>query len=146
MITSYIQVYLSKHCFIFFAQNLGQLFQSRDILPTLTKLVNKTGKFYLTMMMPRHGNAFCITGPLCGESTGRQLIPLTKDQQYRAWIFFFYYFVGSLNMLLKKIIKPSMAGASWCSCDITKDQIFEFQWYNNAYHIIWYRWDSARKT
>ena len=31
------------------------------------------------LMMSRHGNAFCITNPLCGESTGHQWILLHDD-------------------------------------------------------------------
>ena len=45
-----------------------------------------------SMMMSWHGKAFCITGPLWGESTGEstglQWIPLTKSELYGALIFF----------------------------------------------------------
>ena len=34
-----------------------------------------------SMMASSHGNAFRITGPLWGESTGHRWIPRTKDQK-----------------------------------------------------------------
>ena len=39
------------------------------------------------MMTSWHGNALHITGPLWGESTGHQWIPLTKGQQCGSLIF-----------------------------------------------------------
>ena len=40
------------------------------------------------MMMSSNGNSFHITGPFnCGESTGHQRIPLTKDSDAELWCF-----------------------------------------------------------
>ena len=38
------------------------------------------------MMKSSNGNNFCITGHLCGEFTGHQWIPLTKDAEL--WCFY----------------------------------------------------------
>ena len=41
------------------------------------------------MMTPSNGNIFRIAGPLWGESTGHQLILLTKASDAELWCFFF---------------------------------------------------------
>ena len=51
---------------------------------------------WFSMKMSCHGDAVCITGPLWGESTGHQWIPLTKGQLCRT---FDIFFVVSLNEL-----------------------------------------------
>ena len=39
------------------------------------------------MMTPSNGNIFRVTGPLWGESTGHQWIPLTKASDVELWCF-----------------------------------------------------------
>ena len=39
------------------------------------------------MMISRHGNDFCITGPLWGESIADRWIPLSNGQSYGALMF-----------------------------------------------------------
>ena len=41
----------------------------------------------LGMMMSSNGNIFHVTGPLCGEFTGDQCIPLTKASDAELWCF-----------------------------------------------------------
>ena len=38
-------------------------------------------------MTSSNGNIFCVTGPLCGEFTGHQRIPLTKTSDAELWCF-----------------------------------------------------------
>ena len=37
------------------------------------------------MMTSSNGNFFCVTGPLCGEFTGRRWIPLIKASDAELW-------------------------------------------------------------
>ena len=67
------------------------------------------------MMMWWHGNTFCITGPLWGESTGRWWNLITKGQLYGAW----YFLVVSLNRLLNKQSSCWCFEMPWHSCDVT---------------------------
>ena len=39
------------------------------------------------MMTSSNGNIFRVTGPLCGEFTGHQWIPLTKGSDTKLWCF-----------------------------------------------------------
>ena len=39
------------------------------------------------MMTSSSGNNFCVDGPLCGEFTGHQWIPLTKASDAELWCF-----------------------------------------------------------
>ena len=39
------------------------------------------------IMTSSNGNIFCVTGPLCGEFTGHQWIPLTKASDAELWCF-----------------------------------------------------------
>ena len=39
------------------------------------------------MMTSSNGNIFRVTGPLCGEFTGHQWIPLTKASDVELWCF-----------------------------------------------------------
>ena len=77
----------------------------------------------LDMMIAWHGNIFCITGPLWGESTGHRWIPLTKGQWYRKrpiirnCIVFFA--VSLLNNLLNKQFSCWWSEIQWHLCDIT---------------------------
>ena len=55
----------------------------------LCKLGQNHGCWYpgsLTVMMSWHGNSFCVTGPLWGESTSYRS-PLTKGQYHRTLMF-----------------------------------------------------------
>ena len=41
----------------------------------------------ISMLASSNGNIFHITGPLCGEFTGDQWIPLTKASDAELWCF-----------------------------------------------------------
>ena len=41
-----------------------------------------------SMIKSSNGNMFHVTGPLCGEFTGHQWIPLTKASGVELWFFF----------------------------------------------------------
>ena len=43
--------------------------------------------FSITMMTSSNGNLIRVTGPLCGEFTGDQWIPLTKASDAELWSF-----------------------------------------------------------
>ena len=45
----------------------------------------------VVFMTPSNGNIFRITGPLCGEFTGHQWIPLTKASDTELWFFSFIW-------------------------------------------------------
>ena len=42
------------------------------------------------MMTSSNGNTFCVTGPLCGESTGHRWIPHAKVSGAELWCFFLF--------------------------------------------------------
>ena len=42
---------------------------------------------YVFMMASSNGNILRVTGPLCGEFTGRRWIPLTKANDAELWCF-----------------------------------------------------------
>ena len=44
----------------------------------------------LFMMTSSNGNIFRVTGPLCGEITGHQWIPLTKASDVELWCFLWF--------------------------------------------------------
>ena len=66
------------------------------------------------MMTSWNGNAFCITGPLWGESTGDLCIPFTKFQ----WHGFEAFFV-SLRQQLNKQSNGWWFWTLWRSCGVT---------------------------
>ena len=68
-------------------------------------------------MMSRHGNDFCITGPLWGESTGDRLIPLTQGPVVQS---FAVFFVASLtgcwtNNWVTSELRHT-CDSLWCDC------------------------------
>ena len=64
-----------------------------------------------SMMRSWHGNAFCITGPLWGESTGDRWIPITKTSDVEPWFFPCW----SMNRLLNKQSRGRWTVMSWHS-------------------------------
>ena len=46
--------------------------------------------FSVIMMTSSNGNIFHVTGPLCGEFTGHQWIPLTKASDAELWCFLWF--------------------------------------------------------
>ena len=88
-----------------------------------------------SIMLLWHGNAFHITDLLWGESTNHILIPLIRGTT----VVFWWFFVFSVNKLLK--IQPGWwcFETPWCLCD---DSVM------NKYHLIHfgtYKMDNIRK-
>ena len=103
----YIYIYIHIYTYLLVYQNniLGQWrwpskygaldfrFWQSCILHTL--IANKHLKYINLlsslsfMMTSSNGNAFRVTGPLCGKFTGRRWIPLTKASDAELWCFFY---------------------------------------------------------
>ena len=77
------------------------------------------------LMTSSHGNTSCITGSLWGESTSHWWIPLTKDQQSRA---FMYYLLSAWT-------------DSWTNCQVASDSrhqdtyVRSLEWTSTHYHL-----------
>ena len=102
-----------------------------------------TGKKYGGMMMSWHWNPLDITGPLCGESTGDQWIPLTKGQSSES--FTFSGFLAWTSCWINRPLhwnainnySPFVRGIHWavterCSC---RCSLF-FQWVFGIFRLI----------
>ena len=58
------------------------------------------------MMPSSNGNIFRVTGPLWGESTGHQWIPLTKASDMELWCFLWSDLWQTLNLEKMPIAHP----------------------------------------
>ena len=60
--------------------------QASDWVSNIDIMHSEQYAVFQKTMTPCHGNAFCIAGPLWGESIGYRWIPLTKGQYCRALV------------------------------------------------------------
>ena len=63
-------------------------------------------------MPSKHGNAFHITGPLCGESTAQRLIPNANGRNVQLWYV-------SVNTLQNKQSSCRWSETLWHPCGVT---------------------------
>ena len=66
--------------------SVGGLIPKR-IFPCYWKSTYQATPLHRGMMTSWNGNIFCVTGPLWGESTGYQWIPLTMASDMKLWCF-----------------------------------------------------------
>ena len=62
---------------------LNELMSRSSMIPCEIRIV-------VCMTTSSYGNIFRVTGPLCGEFTGRRWIPLTKARDTELWCFLWY--------------------------------------------------------
>ena len=74
------------------------------------------------MMTSSNGNTFCVTGPLCGEFTGRRWIPLTKASDAELWCVLWSTFnpIHNLQLIL------------WTPSNINQLETYLVVWWNNT--------------
>ena len=72
-----------------------------DDVMTCIYMLSPSGEF---MMTSSKGNIFCVTGPLCGEFTSQQLIPLTKASNAELWCFLWSAPEQTVEQIIKNLV------------------------------------------
>ena len=88
------------------------------------------------MITSSNGNSFHITGPLSGESTGHQWIPLTKASDAELWCFLWFAFEQWLSKQSRCWWFETPSCWLWRHCNAGKCKPSEYHtcWYPDSVH------------
>ena len=93
------------------------MFWYRKLLPILLSVFSLSATWKQYMMISWHGNAFRITGPLWGVSTGHKRIPLTKGQWCGALIFLWCQPELTAEKTVERRVNRNVLMPMWRHCN-----------------------------
>ena len=86
------------------------------------------------MMTSSQGNAYCVTSPLWGESTGHWWIPLTKANRKELWCFLWCMPKETVEQTVELLVIWDAMSVMWCHCNAYS--IFKFIFHKDYCYLI----------
>ena len=96
---------------------IQNVFPCHDIIMVENYLVHGERNIYFCMMMSSNGNIFHVTGPLWGDFTGDQWIPVTKASDVELWCFLWSASEQKLSKQPRRWWFEMPSHPLWCHCN-----------------------------